>query len=155
MRRRIQLPNELPDRSYNMSPRKQRGYGPPGVFLQQGDPTTAKYTLPAIGMYGQRELYNKHRHFVPQSSGSIPKHYATNYRWLTAQVGKVFIPTGYVPYSPEKNNYVFEKDIAIYAKPYNFNILYAGRTKPMYDYLPEQLNVVLNEKNVIIEVYYG
>ena len=146
MRRRIQVPNELYERSHVFAPRKFRSYGAPGVFLQQ------EHGLPSFPERPREE--NHHRHWTPPPSGPAPKRYHQNFAWLEAQIGKVFIPNGFQPLNPEKNNWVTEKDIAIYAKPYDFDLHYQGRTKPMADYLPNRLNVVLDLNNVIREVWY-
>ncbi len=144
MRRRIQVPNELPERSQTLSTRKLRGYGQPGVFLQQNHG----------GLPGFPLKENKSRHYIPPSSEVVPKKFADNFAWLNAQVGKVYIPNGMQPFYPEKNNWITERDIAIYAKPYDYDVHYIGRTKPMADYLPNRLNIYLNLNNVIVKVDY-
>ena len=150
MRRRIQVPNELPDNSHFYNPRKLRSYGAPGFFTNS---STYLPTLGPLDLISQEE--NKHRHYIPESPNTVPKKFALNYSWLNAQIGKVYIPVGYLPGNPSKNNWVSEKEIAIYAKPYDFNILYENRSKPMADLQPSRLNIVLDLNNVIRNVYFG
>jgi hypothetical protein len=144
MRRRIQVPNELPERSHTFTPRKFRSYGAPGVFMQQNHG----------GLPGFPLSENKSRVFVPPASNTFPKKFADNFAWLTSQIGKVYIPDGYLPFYPEKNNWVTEKELAIYSKPYDFDLHYLGRTKPMADLLPARLNVYLDTNNVIMNVRF-
>lgn len=91
---------------------------------------------------------------------------ATQKSWI----GKYFIPSGYQPTNPSKSNYVYEKEIANYCKPWGFQVLQIGHpdapkymarstgidvvSKPDMAYRPTRINIFVDHKDVIRKVEY-
>jgi hypothetical protein len=85
-------------------------------------------------------------------------------------IGKYFIPMGYEPANPQKNNYVYEKEIAYNVKPWIFRVLYIGQpnalkfmsqstgidtvSKPNADYHPGRLNIFVDVNDVIQKIEF-
>lgn len=85
-------------------------------------------------------------------------------------IGKYFIPMGYEPSQPNKNNYVLEREIANYTKRYTYQVLFIGRpdapkymargtgidavSKPDVEYRPNRTNIFLDMDNVIRRVEF-
>jgi len=85
-------------------------------------------------------------------------------------IGKFFIPQGYEPANPEKDNYVYEREIAKHVKPWIFQVLYIGRpdapkymargtgidtvSKPDVNYHPNRTNIYVDANDVIRKVEF-
>jgi hypothetical protein len=85
-------------------------------------------------------------------------------------IGKFLIPMGYEPANPDKNNYVYEREIAKHCKPWIFQVLFIGRpdapkymarstgmdvvSKPDANYHPNRTNIYVDENDVIRDVKY-
>jgi len=85
-------------------------------------------------------------------------------------IGKFFIPDGYLPAHPEKNNYVYEKEIANLTKPWTFQVLFIGLpgapkymarstgidtvSKPDAEYHPNRTNIFVDYKDIIRKVEF-
>ena len=86
-------------------------------------------------------------------------------------IGKYFIAEGKYPGNPAMQNYVMEFEIARYARPYTFRVLFTGppntpqymsrsteimtKSKPHHDFRPGQLNILVNTQGVIVDVIYS
>lgn len=83
-------------------------------------------------------------------------------------IGKYFIPSGYQPANPNKNNYVLEREIARHCNPWAFQILFIGRpgapdfnvrgtnvqsvSKPNINYNPGRTTIFVDHNDVIRKV---
>jgi hypothetical protein len=85
-------------------------------------------------------------------------------------IGKYFIPQGYEPANPQKNNYVYEREVAKHVRPWTFTVLFIGRpgapkymanstgidtiSKPDANYHPNRTNIYVDDNDVIRKVEF-
>ena len=117
--------------SHIFSPRKQRTY---------------EYTRLTWADGG---TWNKNRHYRPSPQ-------SPELKWI----GKYFIPMGSRPYNENADNYVMEHDIALWARPNIYQVIYADAngsfiSKPDSMWRPGRLNVIVNASdNTIMDISY-
>lgn len=91
---------------------------------------------------------------------------ATRKSWI----GKYFIPSGYQPAKPDKNNYVYEWEIARHCNPWAFQILFIGHpdtpkfmargtgidtvSKPDINYNPGRTTIFIDHNGLISKVEF-
>jgi hypothetical protein len=129
--RRAFLSADLNGYSHIFSPRKRRTHEYTGIFFQDGG------------------IWNKNRYYRPKPDSPEMK-------WI----GKYFIPDGAQPYDRNTDNYVMEHDIALFARPYVYQVIYVDdegnfRSQPEAAWRPGRLNVMVNAKtNIIADIQY-
>jgi hypothetical protein len=85
-------------------------------------------------------------------------------------IGKYFIPSGYQPANPGKNNYVYESEIAKHCNPWAFQILWIGHpdtpkfvalgtgintvSKPDINYNPGRTTIFIDHNDVIRKIEF-
>lgn len=126
--RRHMLSADLAGYSHRSTPRKQRTFNYTDVFFFQDG-----------------GLWNKSRHYRPQPQ-------SPQLQWI----GKYFIPMGSQPFHPDKANYVLEHEIAKYAQPFIYQVLWTDaegrlRSQPEDRWRPGRLNVYVNAQTGIIQ----
>jgi hypothetical protein len=118
--------------SHRFTPRKQRTY---------------EYTTQFFFQDGG--IWNKNRYYRP--AGKSPE-----LQWI----GKYFIPMGSQPARPEKDNYAMEYDIAQWANPNIYQVIYVDddgnfRSQPEASWRPGRLNIMVNvNTDLITDVQY-
>jgi len=118
--RRHLLPSDLAGYSHRFSPRKQRTYEYTAHFFQDGG------------------IWNKNRYYRPKPQ-------SPELEWI----GKYFIPWGSQPANPNADNYITEYDIALYARPNIYQVLWTDangelRTLPEAKLRPGRMNIFVN-----------
>jgi hypothetical protein len=122
---------DLAGYSSQFSPRKQRTFEYTGQFFQGGG------------------IWNKNRYYTPQPDSPEMK-------WI----GKYFIPWGSQPANPNASNYVLEHEMAEWAKPYIYQVLWTDgegnlKSLPEAELRPGRMNVFVNAvTNIISDVQY-
>lgn len=84
-------------------------------------------------------------------------------------IGKYFIPSGYQPANPQKNNYIYEREIAKHCNPWAFQILFIGHpetpkfmssvgintiSKPNINYNPGRTTIFIDFNGIIKNVEF-
>lgn len=130
--RRHMLSSDLAGYSHRSTPRKQRTYNyTDQFFFQEGG------------------IWNKNRYYRPK--GGSPE-----LEWI----GKYFIPMGAQPARPDVPNYAMEHEIAMWARPNIYQVIYVDdegnfRTQPEAAWRPGRLNIMVNmNTDKIVDVQY-
>lgn len=129
--RRHLMTADLAGYSHSFTPRKQRTYEYTGQFFQGGG------------------IWNKNRYYRPKQD-------SPQMQWI----GKYFIPWGSQPANRDADNYVTEYEIAMYARPNIFQVLWTDaegmlKSLPEAELRPGRMNIFVNAAtNIISDVQY-
>lgn len=136
--RRHLLPVAGVDQTRETSPRKATTYNYPRDFIHN----------PGVDNLN-RYVGSKHNHYIPKSPTPESK-----FR------GKYFVPDGYRPQNPCADNYVTEKEIALFARPNIYQVIFASSaedwiSKPESYLRPGRMNLIVDPRDYkILDVEY-